>query len=765
MVPGPDEDRLKETRPLKSLSPGTMISHYRIIEKIGAGGMGVVYKAEDTRLKRYVALKFLPLGLTRDNEAKERFIQEAQAASSLDHPNICNIHEIDEPDDGQMFIVMACYDGESLREKLKRGPLDVEQALDIAIQVAQGLSKAHEKGIIHRDIKPGNIMVTTDGVVKVMDFGLAKLTGQTRITKAGTVLGTVAYMSPEQTQGAEVDHRTDIWSLGVILYEMLIGRPPFRGDYEQAVIYSILNDEPEPPIAAGSEALLLVETIVAQTLVKDPEKRYQKAAALLADLQNAKAGEGSASLRGYASLATHRLSIGVLPFVDMSPERDQEYFCDGMAEELINALAKIRELRVVSRTSAFQFKGKSQNVKEIGKQLRVQALLEGSVRKAGDRLRITAELVNVDNGYQLWSDKYDRDIRDVFAIQDEISLAIVEKLKINLLGGEKAELMKRHTDDLEAYNLYLRGRFFWNKRTERGLRKAIVCFKQAVERAPDYALAYVGLADAYSALPDYSHVAPAEVLPTSKEAALKALGIDEKLAEAHASLGMVIHQLEWDWVAAEKHLRRAIQLNPEYATAHHFYGIFLERMARFDASIREMKKALSLDPLSLVINRNFGALLFYAREYDGAIEALQRTLEMDPGFGSTHAYLGEAYLENGMFEEALEELEMERAISREWRADTEIRIGAGYARVGRPEKAREILDVLLERSKRMYISPFMLALLHFALEEKDRGFEFLERAYEFRDTSLLHLKIEPVLDTVRSDPRYEQMLNRIGLRD
>jgi serine/threonine-protein kinase len=765
MAPTSHDGGLEETRSFKTISPGTMISHYEIIERIGAGGMAVVYKARDAKLKRLVALKLLSPTLIRDEEAKERFVREAQAASALDHPNICTVHEIDETEGGQMFISMSYYEGGTLKDVIRDKPLTSAKAVEIAVQVAQGLAEAHEKGVIHRDIKPANIMMPAKGQVKIMDFGLAKLSGGKGITEIGMPMGTVAYMSPEQAQGKDVDYRTDIWSLGVVLYEMVSGQPPFKGENAHAIIYSILNVDPVPvtSIRPGIESRL--ERIISKALTKEPDSRYRNARDLLADLREIGCGLDTSVLKEHPPPAGVKASIAVLPFVDMSPEKDQEYFCDGMAEELISALTKIEGVQVASRTSAFQFKGKGQSINEIGERLRVQTVLEGSVRKAGNRLRITAQLVSVCDGYQLWSEKYDRDIADIFAIQDEISLAIVEKLKIDLLGGEKAELVKRHTDDLEAYNLYLRGRYFWNKRTARDVEKAIACFKQAVARDPGYALAQAGLADAYITLPDYSHMPPAEALMKAKEAALKALETDEMLAEAHASLGFAIHELEWDWVAAEMHLRRALEINPRYVTAHHWYALFLLRMGRSGEAIKEIETAAELDPLSLVVNRNLGAVLYYARDYDRAIEVLRKTLEMDPGFSFAHVYLGESYLQKSMYEEALAEFEMERAVAGEWMAEVETRLGAGYARAGHTDKAREILDDLLQRSKQMYVSPFMLAIMYFVLNENDRGFECLEEAYRSQDTDLSYLKIEPILDPVRSDPRYKALLERIGLTD
>jgi len=435
------------------------ISHYNILEKIGEGGMGVVYKAEDTKLKRMVALKFLPLELTRDQEAKERFIREAQAAAALDHQNICTIYEVDEYE-GQTFIAMAHIEGQSLKEKIAGGPIKIDEAMNIATQVAEGLRVAHERGIIHRDIKPANIMLTEKGQAKIMDFGLAKLELGADLTKTATIMGTVAYMSPEQARGEKVDHRTDIWSLGCVIFEMLSGRPPFKSGYDQAVLYSILHEDPQPIASLRSDIPHGIEKILHKCFQKDPRDRYKDAGSLIEELKTIDLRE----LAVFPSVSPKKdqpSSVAVLPFVDMSPQKDQEYFCDGIAEELINALTHIKDLRVVARTSAFALKSKNLDVREIGKILNVNTVLEGSIRKAGNRLRITAQLINVEDGFHIWSEKFDREMEDIFAIQDEISLAIVDSLKVKLLAGEKTALQKRHTDDPEAYNLYLKGLYFF----------------------------------------------------------------------------------------------------------------------------------------------------------------------------------------------------------------------------------------------------------------------------------------------------------------
>ncbi|MFH1866430.1 MAG: protein kinase, partial [Candidatus Eisenbacteria bacterium] len=451
---------------------GKTLSHYRILEKLGEGGMGVVYRADDTKLERHVALKFLsPCILGTDTE-KTRFVQEAKAAAALNHPNICTVHEIDEAE-GQIFIAMECVEGQSLKARIESGLPTIEEALAIATQIAEGLTEAHAKGIVHRDIKPANVVVTPQGRAKIMDFGLARSSAAAQLTVTGTTVGTIAYLSPEQARGETVDHRTDIWSLGVVLYEMITGLRPFRGNRDQAVIYSILNDEPNPLSVARPEVPIELENVMSRMLAKNPASRYPSAEEVLADLNRLRKDPEAATSTMPASARRRRPSIAVLPFLDMSPQRDGEYFCEGMAEELINALTHIGGLKVSARTSSFQFKGPGHDVRKIGRDLGVETVLEGSVRKAGSRLRITAQLINAADGCHLWSEKFDRDMEDIFAIQDEISLAIVDQLRVGFLGDEKAQLVKRPNASPEAYNLYLRGRWFWNKRTHEDLTKAI----------------------------------------------------------------------------------------------------------------------------------------------------------------------------------------------------------------------------------------------------------------------------------------------------
>jgi len=746
---------------------GKTISHYKILEKIGSGGMGVVYKAEDTKLKRTVALKFLPQELTRDPEAKERFIQEAQAASSLDHPNVCTIYEIDETNDGQTFIAMACYEGGTVQDKIEQGPLKLNEALDIAIQVAQGLSKAHEMGLAHRDIKPANLMITRDGVVKIVDFGLAKLAGGAKLTGTRTILGTVAYISPEQVHGEEVDHRTDIWSLGVVLYEMFTGQLPFKGEYEQAVIYCITNEEPEPLTRLRPNIPTELEQIVNKALAKSPDLRYQEAFEILSDLRKLKKELESTEEKPYST--KRQSSIAVLPFINLSADPEQNYFCDGVAEEIINSLTHLEGLRVVARTSAFSFRGKEIDVREIGSKLNVETLLEGSVRKAGNWVRITTQLVNVADGYHLWSEKYDRHIgelccpEDIFSIQDEISLAVVNNLKVKLLGKQITKLVKRHTQDLDAYRLYLKGRYFLNKRTEESLRKAVQYFEQAIKKDPGYALAYVGLADSHILLAEYSHLPPKDAFSRAKAAVVKALEIEETLAEAHTSLAFIRTLGDWDWTGAEKEFKKAIELNPGYATAHQWYAEHLTMTGRYAEATAELKQAQDLDPLSLIIGVAWAiTLLCGTRQYDQVIEKCQKVLEMDSNFSGALNVLGMVYREKAMYEEAIEAFQKAKAFDK---GNTWITAGLGhaYAMSGKRSEAQKVLDELQQLSKRKYVPPDNIAMVYLGLSEKNLVFEYLEKAYEDHSVGLPWLKADPIFDSLRSDPRFTALLKRIGL--
>jgi serine/threonine-protein kinase len=637
--------------------------------------------------------------------------------------------------------------------------MNVDEALDIAIQVAEGLQEAHEKGIVHRDIKSANIMITGKGQAKITDFGLAKLAGQTSITETATIMGTVEYMSPEQARGDPVDHRTDIWSLGVVLYEMLTNRKPFDAENKAAVIHKIIYEKPPELESVNPDAGPALSAVVARAMAKD---RYDRYANIGEFLEHAR-GLGKLTLPIATIEEKPSPSIAVLPFVNMSTDPDQEYFCDGLAEELINGLTRLKDLHVIARTSAFSFKGRNVNVRDIGRELDVKTILEGSVRKAGNKLRITAQLVDTNRGHHLWSERYDRDMEDVFAIQDEITLAIVNELKPKLLGEERGKLGKRQTVDLEAYSLYLKGRWFWNKMTLEGLVKAIGYFEKALEKAPKYALAYAGLADSYIVLVFYNPSWPQkESYSKARKAALNALEIDDTLAEAHTSVGYC-EMLGWEWQGAEKQFRRAIELNPGYAFTHYWYAMCLLYMDRCKEAVREIERARELDPLSLAINREVGHIFFYSRQYDQAIEACMNMLEMAPNFPYVHLMLGFSYLCKSMYGEALAEFAAEEELSEAWNPVIESLIGFTYVRMGRRVEAQKILDHMMERSTQTYVTPTFIAILCFALGENNQGFEWLDKAYEDGDLWLSWLKVAPWLDNIRSDPRYTVILKKIGL--
>ncbi len=744
---------------------GKIISHYKITSKLGEGGMGVVYEARDTKLDRTVALKFLPPESTSDPKAKARFIHEAKAASALDHNNICTIFEVNETVDGRLFLAMARYEGETLKERIARGPLPVDQALDFTRQVADGLTKAHERNIIHRDIKPANLFLTTDNVVKVLDFGLAKLSGLTRLTKERTTLGTTCYMSPEQLTSEDVDQRSDIWALGVVLFEMLAGETPFRGDFEQAVIYSIMNETPKPLRCLRPEVPAPVVDIVDKMLSKDLDERYQTSAELIADLQSLIRRIES---RGEdVSSDDNELlpSIAILPFTNLSTDPEQEFFCDGIVEEIINALARLDGLRVVARTSAFSYKGQANDVREIGKRLSVNTLLEGSVRKAGNSLRILVQLVNVKDGCQLWSEKFDRDLDNIFAIQDEISLAIVKSLKMRLMGAERERLLGRHTENVDAHIQYLKGRFFWNKRTKEDMNRAFEFFQRAIELDPHFSLAYAGLADCYVTMGTSNCLPLAVAMNEARKAAMTALENDDQLGEAHASLAAIKTWLDWDWTGAEQAYRKALELNPSCAEVHHQYSHLLSHLGRHQEAIREMKHALRLEPVSLNINACMGQVMFLARRYDDAIEQLQKTIEMDPEFYDGHSWLGMALLQKGLSEQALAKFEEGRAFST-IQARMNASIAYTYAVTGRENRARKLLAALQDDRGEENTDYYLTAVIYAGLGEVDHAIADLKRAYEERSVRLFTMvKVDPLLDNLRSDPRFTELLSEMNLRD
>lgn len=744
---------------------GKTISHYKILEKLGGGGMGVVYKAEDTKLKRTVALKFLPPNFALDDDAKQRFVHEAQSASALDHFNICTIYEIDETPDlpavagGQLFIAMAFYDGETLKKKIENGPLQINEVIEISIQIAEGLNAAHNKGIVHRDIKPANIFITNEGVVKILDFGLAKSASRNTMTQLGSTMGTVAYMSPEQSRGGEVNHLTDIWSLGVVMYEMLTGQQPFIGDYEQAVIYSILNEEPNLDLL--KELNEDIKQIIKKALSKNVGKRYNQMNEILSELKSLKILSSPPDILLKNIDAESSLSIAVLPFVNMSADKENEYFSDGLTEELINALSKIKELQVVARTSVFVFKGKESDIRDIGKNLNVEKILEGSVRKAGDTLRITAQLINVVDGYHIWSEKYDRKLDDVFAIQDDISFQIAEKLISKLVTVPTID-QDKHPINIEAYDLYLKGRYYFNKFLPEWINRAIESFSEAIATDPEFALAYAGLAEAHVFLSTpFGALESAAAMPKAKAAAEKALELHPNLSEAYVVMGAIATFYDWDREKAHQYFRQTITLNPNNVNARLWYELALSLLDQdYDEALAQLTVALELDPLNLLVMIRMGYVYCYKYDFDTAIQYFNKILHIEPSYAMGYHGLMDIYGMKGEYELAI--TYGEKAVELGGYSPPTVAILGSYCgRGGKQKRASELLSMLLERSKTEHISPFWIGIIYLGFKDLDQMFEWFGKAYQQRDGNLLYL-FAPPFDSIRNDPRFIELRKKMG---
>lgn len=749
---------------------GRHLSHYRILSEIGRGGMGIVYRALDVTLEREVALKVLPPELVEDRPRRRRLVHEAKAAAKLDHPHIGMVHEIDEDGD-VIFVVMELIEGETLKELIAAESLTSTRGLKLATEIAEGLAHAHDRGIVHRDLKPANVIVTKEGHAKIIDFGLAKPlvpaeaagstvdTATLGCTEPGRILGTAPYMSPEQARGAAVDYRSDIFSFGSVLCELISGEPPFRGGSRVDILSSILRDPP-PRLSSQAkdmpvEALCAVQRIVHKCLAKEPGERYQRVGDLVVDLRAARR-QLEPGLTTPVSTLDSASSIAVLPFVDMSPQRDQDYFCEGMAEEIINALTKVEGLRVAARTSSFQFKNKAEDARYIGEKLQVKALLEGSVRTAGEQLRVTAQLINVSDGYHVWSDRFDGSINDVFAIQDEIASNIVRALRLRLVGSMGPPHRGLTPSSMDAYKLYLKGRHF--RLSRYATEKARTFFEQAIRQDPAYAPAYVGLADCYNHLGRDGLLSPDLTRTNAKEALSKALSLDEGSGEAHAVLAFSRWVLDWDWSEAETIFEQALDLDPGCTPTYYWYGIFLANLGRTEESLRIVRIIEDLDPLSPIVGSSIVVIYLLLRDDDSSISAARKMLEMHPDHPLSHLGLGLAYTFTSHHEAAI--TSFERAVA-SVRAPLGLGfLGHAYAVGGRPDDAVAIAEELQECE---YVAPLFQTWIHAGLGAREETLKWLAKTVEERSPFVAFMsRTEALIDeNLRSDARIVELLRRM----
>jgi len=749
------------------------LGHYVLEDKIGSGGMGVVYKARDKHLDRWVAVKVLRADKVVDQERKRRFIHEAKWASSLNHPNVITIHDIGEENE-VIYMVMEYVGGKSLHDLIPEEGLPVEIAMKYAAQIADALAVAHRAGIVHRDLKPANIMVNERELVKILDFGLAKLVepetydeAETRTmrrpqpqTQDGMLMGSAPYMSPEQAEAQPVDARTDIFSIGVVLYEMLTGHRPFRAPSTVGLLAAILREEPRSLRLLNRTVPDWVEGIVHRCLAKDRDSRYQNGAELKKALEH--------EVHEPRREAGAAPSVAVLPFVNLNQDEESDFFSDGVTEDVLIALSKVPGLRVPARSAVFRYKAANVDAAQAARDLNVSAVVEGSVRRMGKRLRIVVELINAGDGYQIWSERYDRTIDDIFDIQDEISRAIVEALKEKLFGAStqpmgdwRTSMRPTRPANIDAHEAHLKGRYHWNRRTWESLHRAIEFFNEAIKHDPAYAPAYVGLADAWNLLGYYNERPPRDAYPKAKAAATKALQINDNNAEASASLGYATLFFDWDWSQAEKHFHRAIELNEKYPSAHQWLAWLRFAEGRMEDAMRSLEQAHALDPLSLIINNHYALALIYAGRPAEAEYQIRQNMELDSGFALNFLVLGALHQSEARLEEALESLSRAVALS-------QARLGLGrfgftYAVCGKEREAREVLRQLDKFASGRYVAPLEYAQVHAGLGETDAAFQCLEHALQERTSDLIRLKLYPWPDAIRGHERFASLVRAIGL--
>ncbi len=792
--------------PMKRLKRGRIFGdRYDVIEEIGEGGMGIVYKVFDRKIEEKVALKVLAPEIAGDEKTIERFRNELKLARKISHRNVCRMYDLSEEEKTQ-FITMEYVPGENLKSLIRRiGHLSKVKAISIARQVCEGLTEAHRLGVVHRDLKPQNIMVDSEGNARIMDFGIARSVRTKSITETGMIIGTPEYMSPEQIEGTGIDHQSDLYSLGVILFEMLTGRVPFRGDTPLSVILKHKTEPPPDPRKFDEQIPVAISRLILKCMEKDKNKRYRTAKALLEELVEIEKGmtttktigieerpkkketlkERKTVLLAFAAFLVIAVvavglffypgllkstrkslnSIAVLPLKNLSGISTQEYISDGMTESLISNLAQIGALeRVISSTSVIQYKDTTKSLPEIARELGVDAVVEGSVMVSQDRVRVSVQLIEARTDRNIWSNSYERDLSDILALQSELARAIAREIKIVVTPAEQARLALTRPVDPEAFQLVLRARSHWNRRTEEDLIRARDLFEQAIEKDPSYALAHAGLADAYNMLASYYFLPPSEAYPKAREAALHALELDENTAEAYTSLAWVKYRYEGDWFGAETDYNWAIGLNPSYAIAHHWYGALLRDMGRFDEALTELERARDLNPFSLAINTSLGYLYFFARQYDQAIVQCQQALQMDPDFHWAYDVMALSRLQRGEFEEALEDLKRAVALS-ESSLDYKCHLAQAYAQAGMTADARKVLEELLREEERNHVPLHELSLIYIALGQRDRSLSFLDRASDEQPTIVNASKMDPRWDSFKMDPLFVEVLEKIGIED